>query len=1363
MLSRFSISLLVVLAGGLFCTNTVQSQETTDPEKRLYLETRPVRKGRIDVNDRVWRAKYRLDDAVVRGRSHEKILQEEAEAFGWSRGLEDLELIQDRRLSSSRHITYQQRFKGLPVEGRFVRVNLDVNDQPAMILSGYAPLKSDPSFSTTPVVSSTEAESIARGKISDPDAVVQSPTLVIFPEEIPVLAWRVIVWPTTHPAEYVVLIDAKSGAVISYRDQSLSENRLNRGNAGFDGLTSAPSIPTASQPPVVKKNVRVDGSGYVFDPDPITKVGVSYGPPYADNDDAANAELNAARVLVNLLDISTDSQGQYVLEGPHIRIVGTNQSGSTTYSPPTAAAPDGFAFTRDNDGFEAVNAYYHIDQSQRYVQSFGINNRQNSPIEANPLGLSNDDSFYFPNRNLIIFGSGGVDDAEDASVIWHEYAHALLQSAAPGLLSSLEGTALHEGWADYWAASYARHLWEIGAVARSDWERVFRWDSGDGQIWNGRVLNHAGHYPEDTCSDDPSPVNCSPHNDGRLWGTVLMEIYSDLGREVTDELNLRSHTYLIVPTTFRDAAEAMVQADLDYFGGAHLTSLLNRFGARGLVDTGSFGPTVFHDELPWNENLGGSVTISAQARGVSSPVAQVVMKFRVTGGEEMTLLLQPQSGDVYEAELNLPSSPSVISYYLEVTDTGSRKGFVPASAPVDMFSFGVGPDTEPPSLSHTPVSDFPLVSWPPDITVNATDNLGVDHVSVDFRIETLSGTPVIDGAFLLVRDGDAYSGPFPVDAGTLPPNVTVYYSIEGVDASVSSNSTRLPGSGEYAFQVTSEGILRSFDFEVPSSTILTNGVWERGKPTFGILTAFSGANVMATSLSSAYPATVGLSVLELPKVNLTDVSNALLTFWHWFDTEHDGSADPSASSGGLWDGGNLEVSINGGIVWRALTPENGYNGIIAQANANPLRFQPAFGGYSYGWRQVIAPLPAASDVRIRFNFGTDNDNSDVSRSFAGWYVDDIRITTVRPSDGESPTATMLPPESVVSSVEFPQPLIEATLLDDNGVADVIIDYTYHRSGGEASGSIRMELDPATTARYFRVLEFISDPIPSDRITYQIRVSDFSGNESLFPSVTETFSIEYELIQNRDVTMEASVSGIWVQFESGWSSLGPQDPFSFVSSINFVPINLPLNSTTLQFSMFHDYQLAPDFGGNVKITDDGGRTWVLLDPVGGYPDQFNLDSLHPMRGEPGFAGTSSESMVSVFELNQYGGKQVRIRVDLATPRAASIDEGWRIGFAEIRFATDEIVFDVSRTFELHSVYPNPFDRSTQIGFTLEKTGPIELSVFDILGRRIGMIADGVFEAGSYERTLSANGLSAGIYVVRLIAGGRQVSRTIVVVD
>ncbi len=1298
--------------------------------------------------------------------STEALLRRESASFGWSPTLENLERIDDVRLSRSRHVTFRQRFKGFPVDGRYVRVNLDSEDKPTMILSAYTPIDEGADFNSSPSIRAEDAQMSARRRFAPEGGTVSEPELVVYPGEKPLLAFRLIVWPSHLPSEIVVLVNAWTGAIISSREEGLSlGKRFGRHEHASNGSSVVGSISSkipSSRQKYLSSRVFADGSGFVYDPDPLTKAGASYGAPYSDADDATNPQLNDARSAVSLRDISTDGSGLYVLEGPHVKIVGVNQAGSTTYTPPRLPSADGFFFDRSEDGFEAVNAYYHIDKSQRYVQSLGLSDRQNFPIDVNPHGLTSDDSFYFPNRNILVFGSGGVDDAEDASVLWHEYAHALLQAASPGLLSSLEGTALHEGWSDYWAASYARYLWETAASARSDWERLFRWDSGDGEIWSGRVLNHVGHYPEDTCSDDPSPVNCSPHNDGRLWGTVLMEVYSELGRAVTDELNLRSHAYLLAPTTLRDAAEAIVQADLDYFGGVHLDVLLNRFGNRGLVDPGSFGPSVFHDAITWSENLGGTVTIFAEAIGVSSPIASVVVRYENSSGEEDVLALQSVSGNTYEGNLPLPSSPDVISYYLEVTDTGNRMAFLPANAPSAVFELGVGPDTEPPVLNHTPIVHVPLVLWPPDVDVQASDNLGIERVTVTYRIEDITGTELSQGSFDLSGINEFYSSAFPVDPGSLPQNAEVYYWIEGIDSAQNQNVTRLPATGEFDFSVTSAGVIRSFDFEQPSPLVSAAGIWDRGRPTFGLLAARSGTSVMATSRATGYPASAGLSTLEFSRVNLEGVTDALLTFWHWYDMEHDGSADPGSTTAQLWDGGNIKASLDGGQSWQLLIPENGYNGIIAQSQANPLGGEPAFGGYSYGWRQVIVPLPAGFDVRLRFDFGTDDSNSDESRSFAGWYIDDFLITTRRPEDAGFPTAIVLPPFNQVLSTEESEPVVQVQVVDDNGVADVFVDYKYKTADGVAVGTIRMELDPASTNVFFAPFEIVTAPRPSDRLTYQIRVSDHSQQVSVFPSSQTDFGIDFWLMQARDITNRTTASGIWSANGDGWR-ITQNEPQSQVSSINLVPLDLPSNSTSVRLVLKHRYGLASDLGGNVKISPYDGSSWTVLDPETGYPDVLLLEADHPMDGEPGFASERTGVMETSFALDTWAGLQVRIRLDLATPRTALATEAWDILSVELKESTDREAFDVLRSLALHPAYPNPFAYTSQIGFTIEDAGPVELSLYDVLGRRVALLADGFFEPGTYERTLSADNLTAGVYVIRLISSGRKKIRLVVVAD
>ena len=66
----------------------------------------------------------------------------------------------------------------------------------------------------------------------------------------------------------------------------------------------------------------------------------------------------------------------------------------------------------------------------------------------------------------------------------------------------------------------------------------------------------------------------------------------------------------------------------------------------------------------------------------------------------------------------------------------------------------------------------------------------------------------------------------------------------------------------------------------------------------------------------------------------------------------------------------------------------------------------------------------------------------------------------------------------------------------------------------------------------------------------------------------------------------------------------------------------------------------------------------------------------------------------------------------------------------------------------TAYPNPFNASTNISFHLAEPGRARLDIYDCLGRLVGTLVDGYYEAGSYSVGFAADGLSSGVYFVRL---------------
>jgi hypothetical protein len=305
---------------------------------------------------------------------------------------------------------------------------------------------------------------------------------------------------------------------------------------------------------VLDDNAYVDGSATVFDPNPVvTSKNTGLRTPGVDvagaDTDLDSAELTKELKTLPLKELNGTDLAAGKLTGPWVDVVG-----------PTLPTTDGkFTFTRGMPGFEATMVYAHVDRLQRYFQSLGFTpkNERGANAESQtivtPRAETYDNSFYQPGNDVIVFGTGGVDDAEDAEVVVHEYGHAVHDDQVPGWGNTAEGGAMGEGWGDFLAASYyARASKGFGDLCVADWDATSYSTASPRCL---RRMDSKKQYPKD--------IKDEVHADGELWSATLWRLRAMLGKNAVQQsdnvlkLVLTSHFLLTPNANFGDAIRAL--------------------------------------------------------------------------------------------------------------------------------------------------------------------------------------------------------------------------------------------------------------------------------------------------------------------------------------------------------------------------------------------------------------------------------------------------------------------------------------------------------------------------------------------------------------------------------------------------------------------------------------------------------------------------------------------------------------------------------------------------------------------------------------------------------------------------------------
>ena len=606
--------------------------------------------------------------------SPEQVLRDNAERYGLPRSLDNLVLVEVQESLLGKHYRYQQMLMDLPVDNAQIIVSIGNNGQLLQI------------FNETRHVSAEMDEDAVhqlylKSQISSEAALDQAWTnmrvqqpLVDLPKServwIPVKDGFQLVYKVTIAAQmptggFVQYINAQDGRLAGAYSTSLPRNgKFEERTLLSRFFVLGPPLDRKAATAAIARELGgaaaptfsgtlasgINGTGYVFDPDPRTALNAD-----SLTDTSAATAFDAAYSTQPLRDI-TLLNGVYSLSGPYIHlkdIEAPNTAPSTTTNGIWTAK-------RGNDAFDDTNVYFHIDQSQRYIQSLGFTNIINRPLNVDTNGVNGDDNSHYSRgtSDYLAFGHGCVNDSEDADVILHEYGHAIQYNINSSWTGGDTG-AMGEGFGDYWAGSYS-YVTPNGATYHPEW--VFSWD-GHSSCWGGRMLNRtdAKYNSSKTYGAHQSVTEGSAtFQSDELWSAPLFQSLTSLmaagkPRANVDKIILQAHFGLGSSVKMPTMATAIVNAAANLFPAdpAYKDTFRAKFEAQGILGTVVSGPTISETEA--NNTTATANTISTANTTVNATVSASsdvdYFKVSLPAGKTLTATLTPNATSDYDLYL----------------------------------------------------------------------------------------------------------------------------------------------------------------------------------------------------------------------------------------------------------------------------------------------------------------------------------------------------------------------------------------------------------------------------------------------------------------------------------------------------------------------------------------------------------------------------------------------------------------------------------------------------------------------------------------------------------------------------------------
>lgn len=443
-------------------------------------------------------------------------------------------LLQVRHSLLGVHTWYRQTLAGYPVVGGlYARHVSTVPATRGQVTVWDGRVAAGPLANAKAAVERSSAVATAASYTHGTPITLVAPSLWVLPGHTSHLVWQVTT--VNSDGAYLSYVDAVTGKVLQSRLESKADEAA--------------------------KKKYFDGKAKVFDPNPVVKL---QDEDLTDDNDANSAVPKKGYSMRTLGHLDKSKK---TLVGEWADVINTDK--------PTSKKGV-YTFKRANDYFEEVMGYYELDTEQSYLQELGIKDANAEPQRIQTDAMSDDNSWYIPSQDLIQTGTGGVDDAEDPEVVWHEYGHAMQDDQVPGFGSSEQAGAIGEGFGDYMAVTMSQIFGKDTKLTPTSC--VMDWDSTS-------YTGGPQHCLRTTVTDKmyPGDLDGEVHDDGEIWSHALWNMNLALGRDKATTAIIEAQFNFTPSITMPDAAALIVKSAKQLYGKNAAAKTKQAFKDRGIL------------------------------------------------------------------------------------------------------------------------------------------------------------------------------------------------------------------------------------------------------------------------------------------------------------------------------------------------------------------------------------------------------------------------------------------------------------------------------------------------------------------------------------------------------------------------------------------------------------------------------------------------------------------------------------------------------------------------------------------------------------------------------------------------------------